>query len=219
MSDRLNLPVYANYAEPDAEGRMVAPSATRNVDAVCELVVAHAPKVGNALEIASGTGQHTVALAQRLPGLSWQPSDIDAARRASVDAWARTETLENIAPAIELNATAPGWGKAHSGQALILLSNLLHLISELETRTLISETAQALEGGAVFILYGPFLRDGECTSENDEIFNASLINQDPEIGYKDDWDIIDWVQDSFLELVQVVEMPSNNLGFVARKLA
>ena len=218
MTDRLKLPVYTGFAESDEQGRMHAPSAARNVGALCDLVAAHAPEGGAALEIASGTGQHTVALARRLPGLRWQPSDIDAGRRASVDAWVKSEALDNVAPTMALNATQPGWGTAHQGKALILLSNLLHLVSEAEAKVLISETARALAPGGTFILYGPFLRDGETTSAGDESFHASLTAQDSEIGYKDDWDVIDWLQDSGLELVQVVEMPSNNLGFVTRRI-
>ena len=216
MSKRLNLPVYA---EVDADGRMHAASAERNAGAICDLVAAHAPGAGTALELASGTGQHTVALARRLPQLAWQPSDVDAGRRASVDAWARAEGLVNIAPAIEVDATSPGWAALNGGKALILLANLLHLVSQAEARTLIAETAQALAPGGIFILYGPFLRDGETTSDGDTAFHASLRQQDPEIGYKDDWDVIDWLHGAFLDLVQVVEMPSNNLAFVSRRPA
>ncbi|OZB19693.1 MAG: hypothetical protein B7X55_02785 [Rhodobacterales bacterium 34-62-10] len=125
--------------------------------------------------------------------------------------------LPNLRPAIPLDATAPGWGAGHAGQDLIVLVNLLHLISDAEAKTLIAEVAQALAPGGRFILYGPFLRDGETTSEGDTAFHASLRTQDPEIGYKDDWDVIDWIHTNWLELVQVVEMPANNLAFVARR--
>lgn len=217
MPKRLNLPVCAAFAEAGEDGRMNAPSAARNAGPICDLVAAHAPGNGAALEIASGTGQQSVALARRLPGLFWQPTDIDPTRRASVDAWVRHEGLENVAPAIELDATAPGWAADHSGKALIFLSNLLHLISESEARIVISETAQALGPGGIFVLYGPFLRDGETTSQGDARFHASLRAADPELGYKDDFDVIDWLHGAGLDLVQVVEMPANNLGFVSRR--
>ena len=217
MPRRLNLPDTASIANAGEAGRLHAPSAERNADAIRDLVKDHAPARGRALEIASGTGQHVVTLARALPGLAWQPSDVDAARRVSIDAWAAEAGLANIAPAIALDATAAGWANAHSGQDLILLVNLLHLISTPEARLLIRETAQALAPGGRFILYGPFLRDGETTSEGDARFHASLRAQDPEIGYKDDWEVIDWLHGAGLELVEVVEMPANNLAFVARR--
>lgn len=147
MPRRLNLPDSASVAVPDAEGRLFAPSAARNLEAICDLVARHAPAQGGALELASGTGQHVVALAQRLPGLRWQPSDIDPARRASVDAYAATAGLDNLHPALTLDATAPGWGAQVAGQDLVVLVNLLHLVSTPEAQVLISETASALAPG------------------------------------------------------------------------
>ena len=217
MSRRLNLPDTASVAHPSDDGRMFAPSAARNAADIAALVTDHAPATGRALEIASGTGEHAVVFARAMPWLDWQPTDIDAARRASVDAHAAVAGLPNLRAAIPLDATAPGWGAAHAGQDLIVLVNLLHLISEPEAQTLIAEVAQALAPGGRFVLYGPFLRDGETTSEGDAAFHASLRAQDPEIGYKNDWDVIDWLHANWLDLVQVVEMPANNLVFVARR--
>ncbi|HCE71999.1 MAG TPA: methyltransferase, partial [Ruegeria sp.] len=155
------------------------------------------------------------AFAARLPGLQWQPTEVDAQRRASIDAYC--EALDTVAPAQELNATRPGWGADWAGQDLVVLINLLHLISEGEAATLISEAAAALAPGGRLVIYGPFMRAGELTSEGDERFHAALTAQDPEIGYKDDFDIIDRMQEAGLELAEVVEMPANNLALIAEK--
>lgn len=219
MPRRLNLPDSASVAVPEADGRLNAPSAERNADPIRDLLRHHAPKAGRALELASGTGQHVVHFAAALPDLDWQPSELDAPRRASIDAWAAQADLANLRPAIELDVTAPGWGAAHPGNDLILLVNLLHLISETEARVLIEEAAQALAPGGRFIIYGPFLRDGAATSEGDARFHSSLRNQDPEIGYKDDFDVIDWLHAAGLDLVDVVEMPANNLSLVTMRPA
>ena len=217
MSRRLNLPDTASVAHPSDDGRMFAPSAARNAADIATLVADHAPATGRALEIASGTGEHAAVFARAMPGLDWQPTDIDAARRASVNAHAAVAGLPNLRPAIPLDATAAGWGATHAGQDLIVLVNLLHLISVFEAKTLIAEVAQALAPGGRFVLYGPFLRDGQTTSDGDTAFHASLRAQDPEIGYKDDWDVIDWIHANWLDLVQLVEMPATNLAFVARR--
>lgn len=169
------------------------------------------------MEIASGTGQHITALATRLPNLIWQPSDVDATRRASQSAYGADAGLNNLNTPADLDALTAGWSTDWQGQDLILTVNLLHLISEPQARTLITEAAKSLAPDGVFILYGPFLRDGETTSDGDAAFHASLQSQDAMIGYKNDWDVIDWLQSQFLELVQVLEMPANNMAFVARK--
>ncbi|WP_372674573.1 DUF938 domain-containing protein [Aquicoccus sp.] len=217
MPRRLNLPDSAAVANATDRGKLVAPSAARNADAICAVIADIGPSAGRALELASGTGQHAVALAQAMPGLDWQPSEIDAARRASIDAYVAEAGLPNLAPAIALDATAPGWGAAQAGQDLVVVVNLLHLVSEPEARALITEAAQALAPGGMLAIYGPFLRDGAATSEGDARFHASLTAQDPEIGYKDDWDVIDWLQGAWLDMAHVVEMPANNLLLAARK--
>ena len=80
-----SVPGQASVAEESEGGKLFAPSAARNLAPLMEVVERHAPPKGQALEIASGTGQHVVGYARALPGLQWQPSDIDPSRRASVD--------------------------------------------------------------------------------------------------------------------------------------
>ena len=215
------IPSAAGYVEPDAGGKLFAPAAERNAAAILALLTRVAPTSGDALEIASGTGQHVTALAAALPGLSWQPTEIDAARRASIDSHVRDSGLTNLAPAIPLDATTPGWasadGGAHGGKALILLVNLLHLVSAEEARVLIAEVAAALAPGGIFTLYGPFRRSGALTSEGDRSFDATIRAQDPAAGYKDDLAVIDWMRRAGLTLTETVEMPANNLAFVAER--
>lgn len=215
MRRRLNLP---DSGAPSDGARLNAPSAERNAAPLLDLLRHHGPETGRVLELASGTGQHAAIFAAALPGLDWQPSEVDPERRASIDAWATTSNADNLRPAINLDVTTPGWGAAHTGQDMILLVNLLHLISTPEAKTVIAETAKALAPKGRFILYGPFLRDGEATSQGDASFDASLRAQDPEIGYKDDFEIIDWLHEAGLDLVDVVEMPANNLALVSQKV-
>ncbi len=218
MSTPRDLSAIASFAETLDGAKLFAPSAAKNIGPIAEVLCEHAPEAGTALELASGTGQHVAVLAERIPQLHWQPTEIDAERRASIDAYAVQAGLANIAPAKPLAATQTGWGKPHTGQALVTLANLLHLISEDEARILIREAGQALAVGGVLHLYGPFLRDGETTSEGDAAFDAKLRGEDSDIGYKDDWDIIEWIQASGMELVQVLEMPANNMSFVAKRV-
>jgi len=212
------LSEIASLAHKGEGARLIAPSAERNADAICDLLDAVATHDGAALELASGTGQHVPRFAARLPGLHWQPSDIEAARRASIDAHATDSGLGNIAPAIALDACVPGWGRQHGGQALVVAVNLLHLISDDGAQVLISEAANALTKGGRLVIYGPFMRGGELTSDGDAGFHASLTAGNPEIGYKDDFDVMDMMQGTGLEMLEVIEMPANNLGLVAEKL-
>jgi SAM-dependent methyltransferase len=219
MTGRLTLPDTASIANQTEGGKLVAPSASRNLEPIAALLAKEAPSRGRALEIASGTGQHVAAFAARLPGLHWQPSDPDPARRASIDAYAAESGLSNIAAALDLDAAAPGWGARLAGQNLILLVNLLHLIPMDWVKVLIAEAAHALAPGGRFILYGPFLRDGSLTSDGDRAFHASLIAQDPRIGYKEIADILALLRAAGLSVIDLQEMPANNLAVVAERPA
>ncbi|WP_037308688.1 DUF938 domain-containing protein [Ruegeria halocynthiae] len=216
MSKR-NLPSNASVATEGQGGRMIAPAATRNADALCDLLAQWAPPTGHALEIASGTGQHISAFAQRLPGLEWQPTEIAPDRRDSINAY--TAELPNVAAAADLDATAAGWHRQFGGLDLIVLINLVHLISWDETRTLVSETARALSPGGRFVLYGPFKRAEQLTSDGDKRFHEALVFQDPEIGYKNDENIAALMSDQGLDVIEVIEMPANNLAFIAKARA
>ena len=212
-----SVPGTASVAVPKG-GKLFAPSAANNAAPLCDLLEQVAPKQGYALEIASGTGQHVVGYANRLPGLTWQPTEVAPERRASIDAYANEAGLGNILTARELDATSPGWGsKLGRQQDLIMLSNLLHLISEDEARTLITEAASALAPDGQLVIYGPFMRDATLTSKGDTAFHASLAANDPETGYKDDVETINWLQSAGLDLVKSVEMPANNLALVSKK--
>jgi len=216
MTPKRRLPKTASVAFRLGDAKLNAPSAERNAAAIREVLLAFAPQTGKALEIASGTGQHVVKFARALPDLIWQPSDIDTARRASIDAWAAEAGLDNILTARHLDAATPGWANTAEFD-LILVVNLLHLISEIEARTVIQEASSALVPNGRLFLYGPFLRSGETTSEGDARFHTSLREQDPAIGYKGDLDVIDWLHSAGLELIKVIEMPANNLCLIASR--
>lgn len=72
------------------------------------------PDKGRALELASGTGQHVAHFARTMPALTWQPSDIDPARRQSIDAYG--QGIANLRRACEIDATGPGWGQSTGGR-------------------------------------------------------------------------------------------------------
>ncbi|MEO9685032.1 MAG: DUF938 domain-containing protein [Tateyamaria sp.] len=203
---------------PDETGKLHAPSAARNAADLCDMVASVAPLTGDALEIASGTGQHIVAFAKAMPAIHWHPTEVDQNRLRSIEAYRRDSGLSNIAPPIPMNATEAGWSERMAPKGLILLANLLHLISKPEAGTLIKEAAHALAPSGQLIVYGPFKRDGTLTSEGDANFDASLRASDPEIGYKDDAWIKSAASDAGLVLVDAREMPANNLGLILQKL-
>ena len=211
------LPDTASIAERQNDGRLIAPSATNNAGPLSAILRDVAPREGRALELASGTGQHCVGFAKSCPNLTWVPTDIDEDRLASIGIYVSEAQLPNLTLPVSLDATKADWSSTTGKVNLIVLVNLLHLISEPEAQTVIREAAKALAANGVFLLYGPFMRGGELTSDGDARFHESLISTDQEIGYKDDFDVIDWAVEAGLDVANVLEMPANNLSLVFRK--
>ena len=67
MGHRNNITTTVCVSNMEGDDRLYSPSALRNAEPIVELVRNTAIKSGNALEIASGTGQHVVKLAAALP--------------------------------------------------------------------------------------------------------------------------------------------------------
>ena len=218
MRVRSKLPPTASVVVQSRDGRLSAPAAEKNAGPITELVKEYAPERGEALEIASGTGQHIVELAVVKPNLNWQPSDIDPLRIASIETWCKEYNLANVKSPVILNATELGWSSKFNRQKFILLVNLVHLISEDEAKILVSEISAALAPGGRSIIYGPFKRNNKLTSAGDQTFHQSLIKADPQIGYKNDAWMTAKFEEAKLELLKVVPMPANNLAFICEKL-
>ena len=191
------------------DARLFAPAAARNTGPIVEALVPHLPSSGLALEVASGTGEHVIALAAATPSLTWQTTEVDPERLASIAAWTAHAAAPNIHPPMEFDAVSSSW----LGQPAdaVFLANLLHLISEPDTSMLVTNLANALAPGGVLALYGPFKRGTAYASEGDERFDAAIQAERPLAGYKS----IDWVdkqcETNGLTHVAQNAMPANNL--------
>ncbi|MGP1358053.1 DUF938 domain-containing protein [Roseicyclus sp.] len=193
------------------DARRSAPAALRNREDIARELVRLAPRAGRALEIASGSGEHVVRFAALMPGLDWHPTDPDPDQRASIAAWTAAEGLSNVAPPRALDVTRPGWAAGEAPAGLVVLVNLLHLVSDEGAATALDGIARVLAPGGIAAVYGPFLRDGETTSEGDAAFHASLRARDPAIGYKDVVWAVSTLVAAGLRHVETVRMPANNL--------
>lgn len=191
------------------DGRLFAPAAARNADAIVAALAPLLPSSGYALEVASGTGEHVIALAKTCSGLIWQPTDIDDKRLESIAAWTAHSGLPNVAPPLCYNAIETTW--PGPPMDAVFLSNLTHLISEGDAKTLLAHLASALAPGGLLAIYGPFKRGADYASEGDAHFDASIRAERPDAGYKD----IGWVENQLashrLKHQDTIAMPANNL--------
>src|SRR5206468_8100346 len=107
------------------DARRFAPATQRNRAAILAVLERVLPARGLVLEIASGTGEHAVTFAQALPGLVFQPSDVDTESLASIEAWRRHSGAANLRAPLALDVHALPWPLSSAPDA-ILCSNLIH---------------------------------------------------------------------------------------------
>jgi SAM-dependent methyltransferase len=202
------------------DARLFSPAAERNRDPILAVLRAQLGASGQVLELASGSGEHIVHFAQHLPGHIFQPSDPDAAARASIDAWVAETGLDNINPAIAIDAAAPVWPVAGALAArvdAVLCINMIHISPWAATEGLMRGAAQVLEPGGLLYLYGPYLREGTPTADGNLAFDASLRARDPAWGLRDLATVAACARRAGFDGPEVIEMPANNLSVCLRR--
>lgn len=195
--------------------RQHAPAAQRNLAPILAVLSRVLPAAGTVLEVASGTGEHAVGFARELTGLIWQPSDIDARMRRSIDAHARAAGLGNIRPAVALDTSDRPW-PVTAADAVVCI-NMVHISPWSATRGLLAGAGALLVRGAPLVIYGPFRRDGRHSAESNARFDQSLRARDPAWGVRDVADVAAEAETQGLSLAEVAEMPANNLTLVLRR--
>lgn len=197
------------------DARLYAPAAARNREPILGVLRRHLPQQGLVLEIASGSGEHIVHFAQASPpGLIFQPSDPDAAARASIDAWTDTLGLPNIRPAIALDAASPDWPIAVSDA--IICINMIHIAPWAAAVGLIRGAARILPPGGMLYLYGPYRRDGRHTASSNEQFDEGLRRRNPSWGVRDIEAVTALAAGEGFAPPIVEDMPANNLSLIFR---
>jgi len=196
-----------------------SPSASRNTGPILAALKPLLPSSGSVLEIASGTGQHCAAFAHAFPGLTFQPSDPDPAARTSIDAWRGETANANIHPALDLNVATQAWwvGVQRSLSAIIAI-NLLHISPWAATAGLFAGAGQLLGPQGMVITYGAYQRSGRHTAPSNADFDASLRHRNPDWGVRDIDDVADAARPAGLDLAETIDMPSNNLLLVWRRI-
>jgi SAM-dependent methyltransferase len=110
------------------------------------------------LEIGSGTGEHAVHVAERMPWIVWQPSDPDAASRASTQAWVRLAAVGNVLPPLNLDLLAPSW-RLRRADAIVVV-NVLHVAPRGAVQALVAGATEVLAAGGSLVVAGPFQHRG-----------------------------------------------------------
>lgn len=197
------------------DARETAPSPERNKQPILEVLARVLPPRGLVLEIGSGTGQHVAHFAKLLPALTFQPSEMDRDRHASIAAWAAAGGLSNVRPPLAIDVTKRPW-PVSAADAVVCI-NVIHISPWEATLALMAGAGMILPPGGVLVTYGPYTRDGAHTSPSNEAFDESLQARNPLWGVRDIDKVAQVAGNEGLTLAEVVHMPANNLTLVWRK--
>lgn len=198
------------------DARQYAPSAARNRDPIWAVLGPQLPPRGLVLEIASGSGEHTVHFAHLAdPQILFQPSDPDVQARASNDARVAASGLSNIRPALALDAAADVW-PIDSADVVVCI-NMIHISPWASTIGLINGAARVLPPSGLLFLYGPYRREGRHTAPSNEAFDRDLRRRNPAWGVRDLEAVADLAAAAGFGPPVVTPMPANNLSVLFRR--
>lgn len=168
------------------------------------------------LEIGSGTGQHAVYFAPKMPHLTWQTSDVEA-NHLGISAWLAEVGSENIAAPLSLDVcNQESWLKVHHIDA-IFSANTLHIMSRQHVECFFKGVAETLTSGGLLVVYGPFNYEGSYTSESNANFDVWLKRQNAHSAIRDSEWLDDLAEQGGMKRIHDIEMPANNRILVWNK--
>ena len=196
-----------------------SPSAERNKQPILEVLQGLLPTAGQALEIASGTGQHAAWFTAALPQWHWQASDFDAAALPGIAQWlAQGAAVDQPAP-VRIDVCDAAWPSqgsefVHGQFDLVYCGNMLHIAPWPCCAGLMQGCGRYLATDGRMVVYGPFLETAVPTSGGNLAFDRDLRARDPAWGLRAVHDVQAQADQVGLTLVQRHAMPANNLLLV-----
>lgn len=209
----MNLPIALRHS----------PAAERNGQAILTRLQQLLPAQGQALEIASGTGQHVALFGANLPGWSWQPSDLGADDFPSISQWCAQTGATKVRPPCLLDVLAPRWPTAGTvfGQPfdVIFCANMLHISPWICCQGLMQGSARHLGVDGRLITYGPYFERYVPSAPSNLAFDSSLRERDAAWGIRWLHEVAAQAELAGLRLTSRMDMPANNLLLVFERQA
>lgn len=195
-----------------------SPAAERNQQPILRALQHCLPARGQALEIASGTGQHVAHFAAHLPDWQWQPTDADRQGFDSIAAWCAQAGVSNVRDPVPLDVLAPHWPSQGAPFATrfdaIFCANMLHISPWATCAGLMQGAGRHLAPQGQLILYGPYLEADVPTSPGNQAFDESLRQRHPDWGIRRLDDVVQQARLAGMQLRQRLAMPAHNLLLV-----
>jgi cyclopropane fatty-acyl-phospholipid synthase-like methyltransferase len=182
-------------------------SCDQNREPILTVLLPLFSSVSDVLEIGSGTGQHAIYFAEKMPHLTWHTSDCKPYLQG-INMWLADTALPNVVAPIELDVSASSWPQMTVDA--IFTANSVHIMHQQDVVNLVKGAGRMLLQGGSLVIYGPFNYQGQYTSESNARFDQWLKARDPESGVKHFEDIESLAGECGMTLVKDYQMPANN---------
>jgi hypothetical protein len=158
--------------------------------------------------------------ARHIPEITWWPSDFNEQHLKSIAAWQAHAALPNIRPPLRIDLSDPAWcAEMHDGSGpskllAVFCANVIHIAPWRVAEGLFAGAGRYLRADGRLFLYGPFKRGGRHTAMSNAVFDTSLRDRNAEWGVRDIEALEKLAASAGLALIEVAEMPANNLILV-----
>ncbi len=200
----MNIQFHKPYSE----------SCDQNRDPILEVIKPLLTEKISVLEIGSGTGQHAVYFAQKMPHLIWQTSD-QKTYHEGIKLWLDDTDLDNTPPPISLNVSTNTW--PNQSYDAIFSANAVHIMAWYNVVDFFKNAPKLVNKGGLFILYGPFNYNQQYTSESNARFDIWLKQRDPHSAIRDFEALDELAQKAGMTLQSDHALPANNRILVWEK--
>lgn len=182
-------------------------SCVQNQAVICAVLESLLIDNKHVLEIGSGTGQHAVYFAERLPHLIWQTSDQEQYHQG-IKLWLNEAGLDNTRDPIKLDVSNNTWPEIYIDA--VFSANAVHIMAWDNVVDYFKYSVELLHKNGLFILYGPFNYGGKYTSQSNANFDDWLKARDPKSGIRDFEALDNLANKNNMMLKHDVEMAANN---------
>ncbi|XP_068434644.1 methyltransferase-like 26 B [Clinocottus analis] len=199
--------------------------AERNWESLClmleDVLEDQSPRQLLALELGSGTGQHVIRFAQKLPFVTWQPSDIKKESLDSIKEYIAATHEKNVLQPVHLDASE-SWekwaGLSCNSCDIIVAINLLQYSSFKTAQGVFTGAGQILRQNGLLITYAVYAINGTITPSCNEHLDAELRQMNPEWGLPDIDVLRQLAYGNGMRMERMIEMEEYYKCLIFRKL-
>jgi len=189
-------------------------SCDQNRDPIFEVIQPLLKASKKVLEVGSGTGQHAVYFAKKMPHLIWQTSD-QQSYHEGIKLWLADAQLDNTPTPIALNVSSDTWPDEQFD--VVFSANAVHIMGWDNVVDFFANAPKLLNSGGLFILYGPFNYNQQYTSESNARFDIWLKQRDPQSGIRDFEALDKLANNAGMKIKEDYALPANNRILVWEK--